>query len=44
MKLWLPQNLPFLAKTCATGRASKIELLLVVSDVMVICRLKLTEQ
>ena len=43
LKLWLPQNLSFLAKTCATGRASKTELLLVISDVMVICKLKLTK-
>ena len=42
LKFQLPQNLPFQAKTCATGRASKIELLMLVSEVMVIFKLKST--
>ena len=42
LKFQLPQNLPFQAKTCTVGRASKIELLMLVSDLMVIFKLKNT--
>ena len=43
LKCWLPQNLPFKAKTCAAGRANKIELLMLISDTMVISRLRNTQ-
>ena len=44
LKFWLPQNLPFQAKACtAAGRASKIDLLLLVLNIMVISRLKITQ-
>ena len=41
MKFWLPQNLLFQAKTCAAGRASKIELSMLVLDIVMISRLKI---
>ena len=37
----VPQNLPFKAKACAAGRANKIELLILISDIMVISWLKI---
>ena len=44
LKFWLAQNQPFEAKTfAAAGRASKIELLFLVLNVMVISRLKSTQ-
>ena len=43
LKFWLPQNLPFQAKYCTAGGASKIELMLLDPDVMVISMLKNTE-
>ena len=43
LKFQLPQNQPFKAETCAAGRVSKIELLMLVSEVMVISRLKNTQ-
>ena len=41
MKFWLTQILPFYAKTYAVSRDSKIELLMLVSDIIVISRLKI---
>ena len=43
LKFQLPQTLPFQAKTCIAGRASKIELLMLVLDFMGIYRLKNTQ-
>ena len=43
LKFELPHNLPFQAKTCTVGRASKTELLMLVSDLMVIFRLRNTQ-
>ena len=41
LKFWLPQNLPFQIKSCTTGGAGKIELMLLIPDVMVISMLKI---
>ena len=40
-KFQLPQNSPFKTKTCAAGRASNIELSMLVLDFMVKFRLKI---
>ena len=36
----VPQNLTFKAKACAASRANKIELLILISDIMVTSSLK----
>ena len=40
LKFWLPVNLPFQAKPYAADRATKIELLMLALEVMVISMLK----
>ena len=42
LKFWLPQNLPFQAKTYAQSRETDIELLMLVSDFIVKSKLKNT--
>ena len=44
LRFWLPQNLPFYVKIYAAGRASKVELLMLVLDFKVDYRLKNTQR